>query len=158
MNASDYAAWYAAIVATLIAILNFVKWKMSGPSISGEAKANWKTSGIPVTEGKVVAIASLTNRGDTPATLTSWGLYWYPAKGSLCRKNRKAAFVIMGGAGGYGVIPCKLSPGDTWKGITEQNAEMDKMLSEGRLFFAFGFSHTNKEVIMQLDKSQQRHP
>lgn len=152
MNASDYAAWYAALVATTVAVLDFAKWKWSGPSICGETKTRWKTVGIPETEGKDVTFASLTNRGDSPTTLTSWGMYLYPAKGSLHPKNRKASFVVVSGLGGLGKIPCKLAPGDTWQGMMEENEKMQKMLAEGRVFFAFGFSHSDKEVMLQLKK------
>ncbi len=154
MSASDYAAWYAALLATLIAVWDFIKWKQSGPSITGEAWAARETFGIPATEGKLVAFAKLTNRGDAPTTLTSWGMYSFPNTGRLNRKNREAAFVVLGGLGGVGTIPCKLSPGDTWTGIMEQNSKVDKMLAEGRVFFGFGFSHADKEVMVQLKKER----
>lgn len=153
MNPSDYAAWYAAIVATAVLIWDVVKWKRGGPQIKAEVFAGWESYGIPETEGKELSLVKATNIGDRPTTLTSWGMYWYPPGVSTKKKEARKSFIVKGGLAGLGQVPKKLEPGDVWSGIATEDEQYKEMLSTGQLFMALGFSHSDKEVLVPVKKS-----
>lgn len=158
MSASDYAAWYAAFVVTAVLIWDVVKWKKAGPQIKGEARSGWRSYGIAETEGKDLTIVKATNTGDRPTTLTSWGMYWYPKEASLKDKKARKSFIIKGGLAGLGKVPQKIEPGDEWQGLIEENEEYQDKLTTGRLFVALGFSHTEKEVLIEIILSANTSP
>jgi len=156
MSASDIAAWYAAIIATAILIWDVIKFKKSGPQLRGEAHAGWESYGIAETEDDDLTIVKVTNTGDRPTTLTSWGLYWYPAGASLNDSKSRKAFVIQGGLAGLGKIPTKLEPGDEWTGLIKENDEYENMFIEGTLLIGLGFSHTDEEFKIKVEKSANK--
>jgi len=151
MDASDYAAWYAAAVASAILVWDVIKYRNAGPQITGRAYAGRESYGIPDTEGKDLSYVELTNKGDRPTTLTSWGMYWYPAGSNLQDKSDRRAFIIQSGLAGVGQVPSKLGPGDVWTGVTLEDEEFRNMLAEGTLVFCFGFSHSDHELMVKIE-------
>jgi hypothetical protein len=152
MTPSDYAAWYAAIVATVVLIWDVVKWKSGGPQVKAEAFGGWKSYGISETEGKALTLVKATNVGDRATTLTSWGMYWYPAGVSVKKKETRKAFIVKGGLAGLGQVPKKLEPGDVWSGVASEDDQYNEMLRTGQLFMVLGFSHTDEEVLVSVKK------
>ncbi|MCD1645731.1 hypothetical protein [Marinobacter adhaerens] len=150
MESSDFAAWYAAAVATAVLIWDIIKYRNSGPQITGEAFSGWESYGIEDTAGKRLAFVKLSNTGDRPTTLTSWGMYWYPAGVNLNDKSKRRPFIIKGGLGGMGKVPEKIAPGDVWTGLVLENNEFKEMSEEGTLVFGFGFSHSLEETIIKI--------
>lgn len=150
MNASDYAAWYGAVVATAVLAWDFVKWRQSGPQIKAEARANWRTSGFDEAHNEDVMFVKVTNTGDRPTTLTSWGLYWYPTGVAMHDKAKRKAFIIKDGLGGSGVVPTKLEPGDVWTGISKETDDFKKMIKTGKCYVALGFSHAEEETLVEV--------
>ena len=153
MTPSDYAAWYAAVVATGVLIWDVVKWKKGGPQIKAEAFAGWESYGVSEMEGKSLTLVKATNVGDLPTTLSSWGMYWYPEGVSVKKKEARKAFVMQGGLAGLGQVPKKLEPGDVWSGVASEDDQYNDMLRTGQLFMALGFSHTDKEILVSVKKS-----
>ncbi len=156
MSASELAAWYAAIVATAVLAWDVVKYQRSGPQIKGDAKANWESYGISETEGDSLTFVKITNTGDRPTTLVSWGLYWYPAGTSLSDKKTRKSFIVKGGLAGQGKVPQKIEPGEVWTGVMKENEEYEQMLSEGTLMVGLGFSHVEEEVLLKVTKSANK--
>ncbi len=153
MDASNYAAWYAAVVATAILIWDVFKWKKTGAQIKAEARAGWRSYGIAETEGQDLTFVNVANVGDRPTTITSMGMYWYPPGVSFRDKTKRKGFVIAGGLAGLGQIPTKIEPGDVWKGLIEENDKFNQMLNSGRLVVALGFSHTDVEELVEIELS-----
>jgi len=150
MNASDYAAWYAAIVATLVFVWDLFKWKKGGPQIKAEAHSGWKSFGISELEDDSLTVVKATNIGDRPTTIGSFGMYWYPEGVSVKDKTKRKAFVIKSGLAGLGVVPKKIEPGDVWQGFAKENEQFNKMLAEGTVYIALGFSHTDEELLVEV--------
>lgn len=158
MSPSDYAAWYGAVVATVVLVWDYVKWKKSGPLIKAEARAGWRTSGFDANDGEDVTFLKATNTGDRATTLTSWGLYWYLAGVELYDKSKRKAFIIKGGVGGTGVVPTKLEPGDVWSGASKETADFKQLLATGKCFMALGFSHSEDEVLVEVIANKALQP
>jgi len=153
MSASDYAAWYAAIVATIVLVWDVIKFRFSGPVITGEAKANWESYGIPETEGHSLTILKISNNGGRPTTINSWGMYWYPAGSNLKSAKGRRGFVIRGGLAGVGKIPSIIRPGEEWSGIMMEDEEFNRLFENGTILMAVGFSHSKKETFVKVVKS-----
>lgn len=153
MDASDYAAWYGALIATTVLVWDVIKWKSAGPVIVGDAHAGWESYGIQQTEGLALTTVRLTNNGGRPTTLVSWGMYWYPAGASLDDKKARHAFLVQGGLAGTGKVPCKIESGDVWNGLIKENEKFHRMQREGTLVFGFGFSHQVEEVLVKIEAS-----
>ena len=153
MTIAEIAAWYAATVSTTVLVWDIIKWSRAGPKINAEAYAGWESYGIQETEGQSLLFVKLTNVGDRATTLTSWGMYWYPKRGSLKGKNRLRSFVVPGGLAGLGQIPKKLDPGDVWSGVMKETPDYNEARKVGRVVVALGFSHREKEILIELKKS-----
>jgi len=80
VNISDYAAWYAALIATFVFLWDIIKWKKSGPQIKATARSGYRSFGDPETEGKRLILVIATNIGDRATTLTAMGFRWYPKR------------------------------------------------------------------------------
>ena len=150
MSASDYAAWYGALVATAVFIWDCIKWSKSGPQLKGEAHAGWRSFGFPGHNDQDLLFVKITNFGDRPTTLTSWGLYWYPAGASLSDKSKRKSFIMGSGLHGTGVIPSKLGPGDVWSGVSIEDRQVKEMLQTGTIYMAIGLSHTDDELLLTV--------
>lgn len=154
MTPSDYAAWYAALVATLVLIWDAVKWKREGPRVKGEARASWKSIGIAETEGKTITSVKVTNVGNLPTTLTSWGIYWQPPGVSKRDRKNWKAFVVKSGVAELGQVPHMLPPGEVWQGIVTEDDEYRTMLAQGgTMYVALGFSHAEEELLLKVKLS-----
>ena len=151
MNASDYAAWYAAVVATLVLIWDVVKWRKGGPQIRAKARAGWRSFNIPSLEGQDLTIVTVTNVGDRATTITHMGFHWVPSNVSIKDKEKRKSFIVPGGLGGFGEIPKKIEPGEIWTGLINENVEFKKMLVSGKSVVMLAFSHSEEEVLVDIE-------
>ena len=52
-----------------------------------------------------------------------------------------------------GQIPKKLDPGDVWIGVMKETPDYNEARKVGRVVVALGFSHREKEILIELKKS-----
>ena len=158
MTLSDIAAWYAAIVATAVLIWDYVKWKNSGPQISAFARSGMRSLNIPETANMTLIYVEVTNTGDKPTTLKSWGMYWYPVGVSLNDKRGRQAWILRSSFADMGVVPQKIEPGDVWRGVIEEDDEVQKMKDNGTFFVMLSFSHSQEEVLVRVEQNKVSWP
>jgi hypothetical protein len=158
MTPSDYAAWYGAVVGTAVLAWDYVKWRKSGPQVRAEAFSGWRSFNIEETEGLDLTLVKATNKGDRATTVTSWGLYWYPSGPRLFNKRKRKSFIVRRGLAGTGEIPKRLEPGEVWAGVSKEDEQFKKMLMEGKLYIALGFSHADKEVLVRVKANKALQP
>jgi len=149
VNISDYAAWYAALIATFVFLWDIIKWKKSGPQIKATARSGYRSFGDPETEGKRLILVIATNIGDRATTLTAMGFRWYPKK-SLWRNKRKGKLFIVRGTG---QIPANIKPGDEWSSSIPENGEHPELYSTGCLMVVLSFTHLNKDIHLKVKGS-----
>ena len=82
------------MTSTATPIRNIIKYQKSGPQISINARASWRSFEIPETEGDSLTIVNATNTGDRPTTITSWGMHWYPTGSSLDEKSTQNSMLL----------------------------------------------------------------
>ena len=102
MNASDCAAWYAAVLATFVFVWDMVKWKRSGPRLKA------RTCQTPT--GFVV-----TNVGDGPATIESVQVRLFQRRRLPWSKREVALSKVLGLFCGTRFLPLTLAPGEPWE-------------------------------------------
>jgi hypothetical protein len=149
MSATDWAAVYAAIVATAALALEIRRWFESGPrlrlSIISQARLY---GGIVVDENDYLSV-SVSNSGDRPTTVTNLCYHeipnWWAA-----RRNRWTRAAVDTSATGSGV-PFVLHTGTEWKALVKYDAAMMDWAKSGRLFVAVYFSHSGRPLLKKIE-------
>ena len=151
MSATEIAAWWGAVIATLVLAWDFFKWKMSGPIINVSASPNMKTfGGIPDgLEDKTFVVVEVTNTGDRKTTLTHLVGFQYKSLLQKVRKKQDKSFIVANPALSQ-PIPHILEPGERWMGGIEQNEELEKMSREGYLYCGVYHSSGKKPVLQRV--------
>ncbi|MFW1369052.1 hypothetical protein ACEWAA_22475 [Vibrio parahaemolyticus] len=69
MSISEIAAWWGAIVASIVLIWDVYKWKTDGPKLNVLLAPNMKTFGDPERDDMTWVSITVTNVGSRPTTL-----------------------------------------------------------------------------------------
>jgi hypothetical protein len=134
LSASDWAAWWGAILATVVFSWDIVKWLGSGPRLrvrsAPEMQMENERGGL---DPEKYITFSVVNVGDAPTTVTHLLLTYYSSwlRRLLRRASRE---MIVARIHLAPPLPKLLSVGDTWTGAMLQTPEIDKMLSDGLLY------------------------
>jgi len=145
------AAWWGAIIATLILAWDIFKWKRSGPLVSVSASPNMQTvGGIPdALEDKTFLFVTATNTGNRQTTITHLvGLHYSSLLQRLRKKRNKAFFVASPAFAPR--LPHILGPGEQWLGGIEQNAELEELSRNGFLYCGVYHSSSRRPVLQRV--------
>lgn len=151
MSASDVAAWWGAVIATLVLVWDVFKWRRSRFSIKVSASPNM--SSLNPLEGKLEddknIFVEVVNRGDKVITLTHLVIKHYSNLWQLLRRKPTMQGLIPQ-PGGAQPIPYELEPGKRWTGLIDQK-DVEKK-SGGQGFFYCGVNHTasNKAAMVRV--------
>lgn len=138
----DPLAAYAAILSTLIAIWEFLKWR-NRHSIRLSCNPNMEF--FPTSDNKTYIIANVINTGETPTTITHFlGYYWESWFHKLFKSNTKAFIVSAVN------VPAVVQPGGQWMGQVHQDENIEKMAHEGLLYIGVVHSMRKREVLQRL--------
>ncbi|GAB3335380.1 hypothetical protein GCM10027359_08990 [Marilutibacter aestuarii] len=145
MDASAVAAWWGAIVATVVLLWDFYKWKSSGASISMNLVPNKRHSAPSL--GTQVFV-EVSNTGDRATTLTHLAFYGYKSKWHrLVRRKKYAARYVPLPFGGH--LPYELKVGSQWTGSTNQDELLHK-LDCPLIYAAITHSGSKTKVLKRL--------
>lgn len=142
---SDYAAWWGAIVATLVLFWEIYKWCKSGPQLHLHVMGNMKhlnSNGYHHDNNTYITFR-ISNRGDLSTTLSLIGMYHYKGKLRLLKyvlnkgHNMEAIFPKLH-------LPYELKSGTVWQGEVEQTDEMRELCKTGTVAIVVQHSHTDK--------------
>jgi hypothetical protein len=151
MKATDVAAWWGAIVATLILLWDVYKWKRTGrPIINVTASPNMKTLGDEANlHGKKLIVVEVTNTGDRKTTLTHLvGVQYRSVFRRFLRKQEYAFFVPNNTLSER--LPYVLEPGQRWLGGILQNEELEQGGRDGYLYCGVNHSSRKKPVLQRV--------
>lgn len=145
---TEYAAWWGAILATLVFLWDIYKWRKAGPQVVIEVGCDQSIVGSPKHKGKKFVLVSANNRGERPTTLTGLGLRWYSSKRERRRRNAEKSFAVI--AETSQALPFHLQPGELWQGLFDQTEDVATMARDGLLFCEVYCTHTDRAPAAQL--------
>lgn len=145
-------AAYAAIVGTGALALEIRRWVESGARLSMDVSAPMRTFNLPATEGQEYLIATVTNRGDTPTTISTMALLTYPNIWMRWRGRSSRSAIVANPIlpGQERALPKTVSPGDVWQGVAVYNDELRDWAKSGNLYVAIYASHSDRPTIQRV--------
>ncbi|MBM2837537.1 MAG: hypothetical protein HW415_162 [Deltaproteobacteria bacterium] len=133
MNATDAAAWWGAITATLVFVWDIYKWIKSGSNLRITASPNMQLlyNEIPKTTDPKYVFVEVSNTGDKRTTITNLvGVCYQSFWGWLFWRKPDINFIVPTHALAK-PLPYVLEPGERWSGM-------------GTRRFYCGVCHSNK--------------
>lgn len=129
MNAEAVAAWWGAIVSTILGVWEIVRWARSGARLRVRLASNMQhfVPGVGFNPKLHVSI-SISNVGDASTTITHLVACSYQNWWKWLRKNPTAQGVIEPGPSS--VYPHVLEPGTRWSAWVPQEI-FQEMLVKG---------------------------
>jgi len=152
MKITDLAAWWGAIIATLVLLWDMYKWKRSGPIINVSALPNMQTVGkIPNhLEGKKYIAVEVTNTGDKKTTITHLVVFHYKSLFRKIRGKKDKSFFVATPALFPPSLPHMIEPGERWLGGVEQTSELEEMSKNGYLYCGVYHSSGKKPILQRV--------
>jgi len=136
MKVTDVAAWWGAVIASLVFIWDIYKWKMSGARLHLSASPNMQFFGShqEVNDNKTYVFVEVSNVGNRNTTLTHlFGVYYASSWDWLFHKKPTTQFIVPTPAFAQS-LPFLLSSGARWTGALLQNEELENMMKSGRFY------------------------
>lgn len=155
---SEIAAWWGAIVSSVVLLWDIYKWKHQGPRLVMRLSPNMQVWGDPSREGKTWVSVTVSNVGDRPTTIKGVGIVYY--KSWLTRlRNRAENKAVFPKPSDDFPLPLVLNPGDEWGGLIPQklidkNIDMEAMSQSGHLLIWVSRSDEQRTLL----KNDAAHP
>jgi len=151
MKITELAAWWGAIIATLVLLWDMYKWERSGPIINVSASPNMQPFGkIPNhPEGKKYIAVEVTNIGNRKTTITHLVVFHYKSLFRKIRGKKDKSIIVLLPALLPPPLPYVIKPGERWLGGIEQTSELEETSRNGYLYC--GIYHScGKKPILQM--------
>lgn len=150
MTASDVAAWWGAIIASIVLFWDVIKWRANQVKLRVSAQANMQTM---TRSGKLDydlnIFVEAVNFGGKTTTITHLVVKSYRNTFDLLRgKTSMRGLVAL--PGGTQPLPFELGPGKRWVGLIDQKEVEAKAGTDG--YFYCGIIHTvsTKEHLVRV--------
>lgn len=144
------AAWWGAVVATLVLVWDVYKWRKRGADIRVEANPNMQAvPALPGTDDKSYIFVAAVNHGSQSTTITHLaGVYIPSLYHKLVRRGGRHFFVANPTFGP--ALPHVLPPGERWTGGIDQDQLERDFHSKGRLYCGVLHSTSKKAVYKRV--------
>lgn len=157
MEPTVVAAWWGAIIGSLVLLWDIYKWLKSGPILRITALPNMNYLG-PEGEGyskeNTYIFVEATNVGNRKTTLTNLcGYYHENLFKKITKQKPKYSFVVATPLSNQR-IPYPLAPGEIWTGSILQNEDVEKMVNEGFFYVGLAHSSSSKPVYKRVKKKK----
>lgn len=138
ISASDLAAWWGAITATVLLGWDIYKWQKSKSNIWVSASPNMQTLiGGHLEDDKNIFV-EVANNGDRATTLTHLVVKHYKNIYDLLRRKPSMQGLVPNPV--VNSLPYELAPGKRWTGLIDQKDLEEK--SAGIRYLYCGIHHT----------------
>lgn len=154
MNAADWIAIYAAIVATGALSLEVRRWFESGPKIHVRANANMTMVGLGGIEKEGLLLVNVLNNGDAPTTITHFCLLEYPNFWRRWRDRASKSFIVPHPQPeGYPpTILHVLKVGEQWTGIAHDRGDVTGDIQTGVMWAAIYTTNRRRPYLAHIKK------
>jgi len=149
LTITDWAAWWGAIVASLILAWDIIKWKTSGPKLRLTVGANQKTINVPGRDDKIWVSVRAENIGDAQTTITNMGLGYYKSRAHKIFKKHEQKYIVTI-PDVRQPIPYVIEPGRIWDGLAEQTKELEEMARNGYLEVEIYCANFTRPICKQV--------
>jgi len=146
------AAWWGALVATLVLLWDIFKWETAGPRLRLTVRANYMTVNIPESEGGTFVMVTVDNIGDSATTITGLGFVYFKNHFNRYREkyDGKGMAVVRPSPGDSQPLPYIIQPGGQWLGMADQTEGIKKKSQEGHLICRISHSFSERPVERRL--------
>lgn len=149
MDASNVAAWWGAGVATVVLAWDIAKWLKAGPVPILSAQGGMFGLGAGLSADTKYITVRVTNRGERPTTLNSFGMFSFRNDVDRRARNPDHSYFFLPTTGQP--LPCYLQAGSVWNGFVEQRSDIDDVLHNGLLEIRAYFAHSDKPVVSLVE-------
>jgi hypothetical protein len=147
------AAWWGALIATIVLLFDFYKWVRSGPRIICESNYGWKIMMEGTQDDNEYIYFTVTNTGDRPTTITHQAALYWPTRINKAFCKSKNQFFIKGGLHGFGNVPTIIRPGEIWIGLARIGEDLKGLMNNGGyLYLSLRFSHYRRSLLFEVVK------
>lgn len=148
-DASDYAAWWGALVATAALAWNIARALRSGPRIHLRANAGMRIRPLdPLHGDRDYILLAAANRGNAATTITHFLGFWAASRwAAWCRKREP--FVLTDFAGMV-PLPHVVRPGEEWHGKADQSKLPEHYLRTGCLYVGVAHNQSRRSVYIRV--------
>lgn len=147
-------AAYAAIVATAALALEVRRWFESGPRLNLHIMPEAEINGLPGTKGDTFLVATITNRGSAPTTITHFALCDYGTwlRRIISKPIWNGIVINPQPKGSPPIIPTMLQPGERWMGMVkyDDEGELKSKIEAGQLHVMIHASHADKPTSKRV--------
>lgn len=138
MSASDWAAWWGAIIATVVLAWDVFKWQKRRCDIRLSAFPNMQSlRGGRIGSDKNICV-EVTNNGDKITTLTHLVVKHYKNRLAYLRRKPSMQGLVPSPLGQP--LPYELAPGKRWAGLVDQR-RLEEITPDIRYLYC-GIYHT----------------
>jgi len=143
MEPTDVAAWWGALVATLVLVWDVIKWARRGARVSLRVQTNMQLlGGYPKDENTYISVRA-TNSGDASTTIENMGFIYYKNWWHRVFHRPEQQFVVSNPGDGF-PLPHTLPAGAIWDGRAIQDSKIEDLAASGILMCWLSFSHLKR--------------
>lgn len=151
---TDMAAWWGAILSSIVFLWNLYKWKIKGSRLLMWLEPNTRTFGDPAGEGKPWISVTVSNIGERPTVLQSLGMRYYAGWSQRLRNQPEISIVFPNPSHNF-PLPRLLKPDDHWAGMisqdtAENHASLEELSRTGHVMIYLAYSNRRKEIRKRL--------
>ncbi|MDH5633279.1 MAG: hypothetical protein OEZ10_09860 [Gammaproteobacteria bacterium] len=151
MDISEIAAWWGAVIATIVLVWDVIKWKKSRANVRVSASPNMQSVNKP--EGRLEdekhIFVEVVNQSDRLTTITHLVTKHYS---NIWKRlfNKPDMQGVVTEPIGRQPIPYELEPGKRWTGMISQADVEEKTEKGGYLFCGIHHTSSNKAVYVRV--------
>ncbi|MDX1347505.1 MAG: hypothetical protein R3189_04550 [Thiomicrorhabdus chilensis] len=140
---TDFAAWWGAAIATLLAATQLYSFVFSGVQISIDI-----TSNRDLMYGEIqipnVVLVEVSNNGSEACTIKNLGYQIKNSEGEIIQDKLHIS------SGVYNPLPHKLEPGSYWLGYLPQTPELESYIKTGNAYVSLFCSDSKKPYTQKI--------
>jgi len=156
LSGTELVAWWGAIVATGLLLLEVYKWRATGARLRLIVQSGMKLKGHPTRDNETLISVCVTNIGDRPTTITTVALRHFLSWWDRFRKKASQNFIIPNPNLNHHTLPHVLEVGKEWIGGITQDSEIEKMIERGHLVVEVYDSVHRRPVVGRVERKAKR--
>ena len=148
LSPSDVAAWWGAIVASIVLVWDIIKWRMSQTVLRIQASPNMRIFDTAIPPKPTYITLRVCNRGGQPTTIELVVVFHHANLFHRLLRKADTAGVVLSSTAGR--VPHLLGPGEVWTGLIDQDDVLAKCNSGGYLYCGVNHSRGEKPVLSRV--------